>query len=251
MKKLFLFATLLAFASCSNDDNTQNDPINEPQPVIMKNKLKSHMMKSSFGTLFDFKYEYNDLGYVSKVISTFPHGTETYTYSYQGNKLMTIDHDRGGDDYFSTFTYEGELIVQELINNDWGDVLVNYSYNSDGELIRATKSTLDEEFPEYNYVFQITDYTYVNHNVESEVSKEYDINRQEIRRSEKYFEYDNYKHPTTLSFPENFRKIKLERKNNEITRYIADYALEIKYNSENYPVMINDAVRVQNFVYYE
>ena len=98
MKKLLLFAAIAAFSSCSSDDS-QSNPVNEPQPVSMKNKLKSHVMKSSYGTLFDFKYEYNDLGYVSEVTAISPYLTETYRYSYQGDKLITVDHDRGGDDY--------------------------------------------------------------------------------------------------------------------------------------------------------
>lgn len=250
MKKLILFAAIAAFASCSSDD-TLSDSIDGPQPVSMKNKLKSHVMKSSFGTLFDFKYEYNDLGYVSKVTCIFPHGTETYTYSYQGNKIITVDHDRGGDDYNSTFTYEGDFIVQELIANDWGDVLVNYSYNANGDLIKRSESTIDKEFPESEYTFLITEYLYANGNVVQETRKEYDYNNQPGDVYEYRFQYDNYNHPTTLSFPESYRKIKLEGKNNNINRYHADYAIDLKYNSYNYPIIINDYVRVQNLEYFE
>lgn len=246
MKKLILFAALAAFASCSSDD-----PINEPQPVSMKNKLKSHVMKSSYGTLFDLKYEYNDLGYVSEVTAILPYLTETYRYSYQGDKLITVDHDRGGDDYYSIFTYEGDLIVQELISNNGKDVLVKYDYNTNGELIKKSESTVEKEFPESEYTFFITEYSYTNGNVVREISTVYDYNNQPIDVYEYTFHYDNYNHPTTLTFPESYRKIKLEGKNNDITRYHADYAIDLKYNSDNYPVLINDYIRVQYLEYFE
>lgn len=251
MKKLFLFSAITAFLSCSSDDNTQSEPINDPQPVSMKNKLKSHVMKSYLTTFFDIKYEYEVLGYVSKMTYTAPYGTDMYTYTYEGDKIKGIKQTYSDQIITTKFLYDGNLIVQEMIVNGHDNILIEYKYNSNDEVIRMTKSYISEEFPEYNYVVTVTDYSYKNGNVEFEIYKEYDINRLEIDRREKSYQYDKNNHPTMLSFPESYRKIRFEGKNNEITPYLADFPLEIIYNSDKLPLKINDGIRVQDFEYHE
>ena len=251
MKKLFLFAAIAVFASCSNDDDIQSHPINEPQPVSMKNKLKSHIMKSSSTTFYDIKYEYEDLGYVSKMTYTTPRSEDVYTYTYVGDKIKSIKQTYSDQVIITNFLYDDNVIVQETIADGHDDFLIEYKYNSNNEVVRKIKHHVSNVAPEYNYVVTVTDYSYKNGNVESEIYKEYDINRVQQFGMEKYYQYDKNNHPTTLSFPESYRKIRFEGKNNEITPYLVDFPLEINYNSDKLPLKINDGIRVQDFEYYE
>jgi hypothetical protein len=103
---------LLVFSSCSNDNNQEDSAVNDS--VL----LKKAVMKNGASTDF-------------------------FEYSYDGKKLARISYDSGNND-FSTFTYNGDVINGSKRFGSNNDLLFERVYEYDSKQRMISLSTVSE-----------------------------------------------------------------------------------------------------------
>lgn len=234
-KHLLLFCSVFFILSCNEDSQT-------PHKVNMKNKLKTEIGVGHYRG----EYKYNDLGYVEQITQYWSDNvTMTYKFTYEGDKIIrrVYDNDQGllvQTDYF----YIGNVIVEEKSKaNDGTTSQVLYKYDEDENLIRST-TTVNDKLYEQLY-FENEDGNIVKsrsilYNKDGSVYQDYTYKRG----------YDDKFHLTTMSYPENFRKINQEGKNNNLNPSGQGH-ITCTYNSENYPIKLDYGYQVDKYSYYE
>lgn len=240
MKKLLLFAAIMAFVSCSGDDN---DKQIEPQPVYTpKNKLKiveniihldsvisedGVVTRFPYDAFIDNEYIYGQNGFVNKEIerSRGFSGSESkefvIEYSYINDKIHSKKTFSNG--VFTSaqyYTYTDELITRLESGRSYS----NYIYNSSNQLIREEYFSPKNE-PRPTHLF---DFIYKDENI---IKIEITVNN---KKTTEEFIYDDKNNPYYDMYPEALSKVLRIGKHNAIKNNDRGYIFN--YNSIEYPV---------------
>ena len=141
-----------------NIDSTNTDLCNAYKTALI-NQINAcgddGTLQTIIDDLGDCTIENPDLVLLKKVIETFNDGTtSTEIYSYDGNKLISIDY---GDGEMDTFTYENELLVRydEILEDPDGQLDTTYSlfeYDTQNRVITQTYyNEVDEASQKWDY----------------------------------------------------------------------------------------------------
>ena len=240
MKKiLLLLFTVPLILSCSSDDDIEGGRGGF--------KLKSERTIADYinedGNRVNYEYYdeyfYGSNGFVEKIRNVKIYEdeiTETYEYLfYEGDKVVRrkyTNFDMADVEVDEIYIYKDNLIVETLFEySKKGNIKLHY-YDSFKNLIRT----------EYNYNEEsgfgsITEYEYKDGNV---LTKKLTTLTYFEYIYEYNYEYDNKHIPTKNSFPDAFKKIMYQSKNN-ITKFeVKDEGFNIEhkyeYNSKGFPV---------------
>lgn len=258
MKKILLFAALAAFASCSSDDS-QSNPVNEPQPIytpkgklkIIKNIIHLDSVRSIDGVITRFPYDafidneyiYGENGFLTKATEKskdfFVNQTieSSIEYVYKDGKVTNKRYFSNGNltnNY--TYTYTNNLITRE----ESGAKITNFIYNPNNEVVREEIFTRGETKPRAIYEF-----TYESGNI---ISISLTMNN---TTTKELFKYDDKNNPNKDMYPEALLKILRVSKNNPINDNFREYSFE--YNSDKYPIKrsANDNYSDTTFEYFK
>lgn len=147
--KLLFFATLLAFTSCSNNDDEVSTEVS--QPVSQKPDKISWtfplMAQSSAGSDPNYYFEYDGQGRVIKKIG----GIMTFPGSTGGGSVFS-------NTIYTTVSYNGNTAIMGTYSSDFNVKLNKRSFEFDSQG-RVVKSVIDSPYPEWE---KHLTYTYDN-----------------------------------------------------------------------------------------
>lgn len=245
MKKLLLLLPLLAFFSCTSDDNTQNNPDN---PNNTNLKLKSITYTESddeYKTTIEYFYGSN--GYVNKV-KTYEEYDQTVTYDYydyEQNQVTRWKYELDGRNITSDYFYQNDLLIKSINTEEQGPHIKEYEYDTAKNLTKEVYTVASQPNDA-----STTIYTYDSHgNMVKEVYAYNDYDSTVTTH-----EYDQKHNPFTHAFPKSFLKIHLMSPNNrtkttdletgEIT--VTHY----EYNAQGYPIKETANGETTTYTYY-
>ncbi|MBL1221337.1 hypothetical protein JET18_10830 [Chryseobacterium sp. L7] len=147
--KLLFFATLLAFTSCSNNDDEVSTEISQPVSQA-PNKISCTfplMAQSSPGKDPNYYFEYDGQGKVIKKIG----GIMTFPSSTGGGSVFS-------NSIYTTVSYNGNTAIIGTYSSDFNVKLNKRSFEFDSQG-RVVKSVIDSPYPEWE---KHLTYTYDN-----------------------------------------------------------------------------------------
>jgi len=216
MKKLLLFATLVAFASCSNDDNTG----------ISEQGLK---IKKQTNTISgEMNYFYGSNGYISEIRSIQDGSDYVAKYNYSGNKLINKRYYsgnqlKGGLDLKYN---ESGFISQTVTLDQEPTVKIDYFYNSENVLVESKLYSND-------YLTYTVNYQYSGNNCTKRIITYADGS---IINTEYEFEANSV-NPYKFSETPEVRKI--YQWGDNMVKKENNFVYQIEYNDKKYPVKMS------------
>lgn len=147
--KLLFFATLLAFTSCSNNDDEVSIEVSQPVSQA-PNKISYTfplMAQSSPGKDPNYYFEYDGQGRVIKKIG----GIMTFPSSTGGGSVFS-------NSIYTTVSYNGNTAIIGTYSSDFNVKLNKRSFEFDSQG-RVVKSVIDSPYPEWE---KHLTYTYDN-----------------------------------------------------------------------------------------
>ena len=233
MKKILLLLTVPLILSCSSDDDTEGGRGGlklKSEKTIMEsfNQEGNPVIKEIYE-----EYYYGSNGFVEKIeIITSVDGVSIETYEnffYSGNEVVErrySDKEYGG--VSESFIYENGVIVKAIKDITFGPYTRYFSYDSSNNLV------LEENYNSLGYLISIKECEYKDGNVK----KLYETYYSSWRRNIFTYEYDNKHVPVENSFPEAYKKIRRDNKNN-VTQ-LRHQIIEYEYNAQGYPIKKNN-----------
>lgn len=235
MNKLLLLLPLLAFFSCTSDNNSKDNPDNS------KLKLKSITYTESIGDEFNneveykttLEYFYGSNGYVNK-IKTYEEYDQSVTYDYydyEQNQVTQWKYELEGRNVTSNYFYQNDLLIKSINTEEEGPHIKEFEYDSVKNLVKEVYTIATQANDS-----STTTFTYdALGNIVNEV---YAYNDHDATVTA--YGYDNHHHPFTHVFPKNYLKTRFIGPNNRtketnlktgetsVTKY--------EYNAQGYPI---------------
>lgn len=246
MKKiLLLLLSVPLILSCSSHDDTEGGRgglklKSERTTIESFNQEGNSVIKEIYQ-----EYYYGSNGFVEKIkIITSIDGDSVETYEnfiYAGNEVVQRrynDKEYGG--VIDSFIYENGMIVKAIKDFAFGPYTRYYSYDSSNNLV------LEEDYNSFGYLISLKECEYKDGNVK----KLYETYYSSWGRNAFTYEYDNKHVPVENSFPEAYKKIRRDNKNN-VTQ-LRHQIIEYEYNAQGYPIKKNnvDANIISIYEYY-
>ena len=249
MKKLLLLLPLLAFFSCTSDDNTKDNPDNT------KLKLKSITYAESrdddpnsdvkYKTTMEYFYGSN--GYVNKVKTNDGYNqTVTYDYyDYEKNQVTRWKYELNGRNVTSDYFYQNDLLIKSINTEEEGPHIKEYEYDAAKNLTKEVYTIASRP----NYASTAI-FTYDAHgNMVKEVYAYNDFDSTVTTH-----EYDQKHNPFTHAFPESYLKTFFIGPNNRTKstnlKTTETSLTNYEYNAQGYPIKETENGETTTYTYY-